>query len=130
MDVGKSIEIITKNVQNKKNRTERRYAGARWCSSVVYKFSCAGCNSVYVGETCRHISTRIREHLATDKNSHTFKHLQSSKPCKDACNDSYYEIIDSAKSYQQLKIREAFHILWDAPDLSKQVQHYNFSLAF
>ena len=39
-------------------------------SCVVYKFTCAGYNSVYVGETCRHISTRIHEHLFTDKNSH------------------------------------------------------------
>ena len=30
-------------------------------SCVVYKFTCVGCTSVYVGETCRHISTRIRE---------------------------------------------------------------------
>ena len=36
-------------------------------SSAVYKFTCAGRNSVYVGETCRHISTRVREHLCTDK---------------------------------------------------------------
>ena len=41
--------------------------------------TCAGCNSVYVGETCRHISTRVREHLCTDKNSHVYKHLQSYK---------------------------------------------------
>ena len=56
--------------------------------SVVYRLTCAGCNSEYVGETCRHISTRICKHLGTDKNSHIFKHLQSSKLCKDACNDS------------------------------------------
>ena len=29
-------------------------------SCVVYKFTCAGCNSLYVGETCRHISNRVR----------------------------------------------------------------------
>ena len=29
-------------------------------SMVVYQFSCAGCNSRYIGETSRHISTRIR----------------------------------------------------------------------
>ena len=51
-------------------------------SLVVYKFSCAGCNSVYVGETCRHFSTRAREHLARDKNSHIYKHPNSSKTCK------------------------------------------------
>ena len=54
-------------------------------SLVVYKFSCAGCNSVYVGETCRHFSTRVREHLARDKNSHIHKHLTSSKTCKKNC---------------------------------------------
>ena len=28
-------------------------------SSVVYKFTCAGCESQYVGETSRHLATRI-----------------------------------------------------------------------
>ena len=99
-------------------------------SCVVYKFTCAGCNSVYVSETCRHISTRIHEHLFTDKNSHIYKHLQGSKACRDSCNDSCFKIIDSAKTYHQLKIKEALHILWEGPDLNKQIQHYNFSLTF
>ena len=30
---------------------------------VVYKFACAGCNACYVGETTRHFSTRVCEHL-------------------------------------------------------------------
>ena len=85
---------------------------------------------MYVGETCRQISTRIHEHLFTDKNSHIYKHLQGSKACRDSCNDSCFKIIDSAKTYHQLKIKEALHILWEGPDLNKQVQHYNFSLTF
>ena len=36
-------------------------------SNVVYKFNCARCNSCYIGETTTHISTRINEHLKTDK---------------------------------------------------------------
>ncbi|XP_065647894.1 uncharacterized protein LOC136077140 [Hydra vulgaris] len=32
-------------------------------SNVVYKFSCAGCNASYIGETSRHLTTRINEHL-------------------------------------------------------------------
>ena len=36
-------------------------------SRVVYKFLCAGCNASYIGETSRHLSTRVREHLI-----HTF----------------------------------------------------------
>ena len=38
-------------------------AGLR--SRVIYKFSCAGCSTCYVGETNRHFATRIREHTAT-----------------------------------------------------------------
>ena len=85
------------------------------CSCVVYKFTCAGCDSVYVGEMCRHISTRIRENLFTDKNSHIFKHLKSSKACKDSCSDSCFKIIDSAKTYNQLKIKEALHFCGRVP---------------
>ena len=99
-------------------------------SCVVYKFTCAECNSVYVGETSRHISTRVREHLFSDKNSHIFKHLQSSDACKNACNETCFKVIDSARTHYQLKIKEALHIMWEGPSLNKQVQHYNFSLAF
>jgi len=45
-------------------------------SRVVYKFSCAGRNACYIGETSRHLSMRIREHLSRDKNSHIFQLLQ------------------------------------------------------
>ena len=51
-------------------------AGLR--SRVIYKFSCAGCSTCYVGETNRHFATRIREQLPSDKNSHIFKHLRGS----------------------------------------------------
>ena len=36
-------------------------------SNVIYKFCCAGCNACYIGETTTHISTRIQEHLRSDK---------------------------------------------------------------
>ena len=97
------------------------------------KFICAECNSVYVGETSRHISTRVHEHLFSNKNSHVFKHLQSSDACKNACSETYRlidEVIDSARTHYQLKIKEAPHIMWEGPSLNKQVLHYNFSLAF
>ena len=68
-------------------------------SYVVYKFTCAECNSVYVGETSRHISTRFREHLFSDKNSHIFKHLQGSDACKNACNETCFKVIDSARTH-------------------------------
>lgn len=33
-------------------------------SNVIYKFNCEQCNCSYIGETSRHLSTRIREHIA------------------------------------------------------------------
>ena len=44
-------------------------------SMVVYQFTCAGCD---IGETSRHLATRVKEHLSIDKNSHVFKHLNGS----------------------------------------------------
>ena len=38
-------------------------------SMVVYQFTCAGCNSCYIGETGRHFSTRrVKEHTVSEKN--------------------------------------------------------------
>ena len=41
-------------------------------SRVVYKFTSAGCNACYVGETVRHFSTRVKEHLANNGAYHNF----------------------------------------------------------
>ena len=43
-------------------------------SRVIYKFTCACCNACYIGETGHHFSTRVREHLSSDKSLHIFKH--------------------------------------------------------
>lgn len=55
-------------------------------SYLVYKFTCAGYNSVQSGEATRHLSTRVSEHLFPDKSLHIFKHLISSNSCRDVCN--------------------------------------------
>ena len=77
----------------------------------VYKCTGAGCNSVYVGETCRHISTQIGEHRGADKKSHIFRHLQSSKPCIDDCNDNCFLITDTAKSHYNVKVMGSYACL-------------------
>ena len=77
-----------------------------------------------------HLTTRVREHLCTNKNSHIFKHLKNSASCKDVCNESCFKVLDTAKTYHNLRIKEALHITWERPDLNKQLQHYNVSLTF
>ena len=46
-------------------------------SHVVYKFSCPGCQSSYIGKTDRTLLTRAREHAVTDKESVIYKHLRT-----------------------------------------------------
>ena len=43
-------------------------------SHVVYKFSCPGCQSSYIGKTDRTLLIRTREHAVTDKESAIYKH--------------------------------------------------------
>ena len=99
-------------------------------SNVKYKFIFAEYNSAYAAETSRHLPTRARGHLSTDRNSNIFKHQMSSDKCEKACNDSYFTLFDSANTYHHLKIEEALHIMWKNTILSKQVQHFDDLLSF
>ena len=51
-------------------------------SFVAYEFLCPGCNACYIGEKIRHLSTRIKEHLETNKKSHIFAHLVNNETYK------------------------------------------------
>ena len=92
-----------------------RIGGLRSC--VVYKFACAGCNACYVGKTTRHFSTRVREHLVSDRASHVLKHLQNSEHCcaLHVCSADCFHILDHAPTSFQLKIKEAIHIQREKP---------------
>ena len=97
-------------------------------SFVVYKFVCPGCNACYIGETTRHLSTRIKEHLETDKKSHIFAHLVNNETCKALSTENCFEIIDSASFPFRLKLKEAMHIIWKKPSLNKQQKHVSISI--
>ena len=87
-------------------------------SFVVYRFTCSGCNASYIGETTRHLSTRIKEHLEIDSKSHIFKHLNINRNCEELGDTASFEIIDSATSSYRLKLKEAMHITWEKPSLN------------
>ena len=97
-------------------------------SFVVYKFVCPGCNACYIGETTRHLSTRIKEHLEMDKKFHTFAHLVNNETCKALNTENCFEIIDSAATPFRLKLKEAMHIIWKKPSLNKQQKHVSISI--
>ena len=98
-------------------------------SRVVYKFVCAGCGSSYIGETCRHLKTRAKEHFGADMSSHINEHLQRSNHCYAECSfNKCFSVIDQAQSGKELKIRESLHINWVKPALNKQLAHTRLSL--
>ena len=102
---------------------------SKYHSHVIYKFTCSSCNAVYIGETARHLETRVNEHLKTDKQSAIYKHLQSSADCKQHNNFSSFVILDRGQSKYNLKIKEGLHILWEKPSLNKQVKCVKISIA-
>ena len=75
---------------------------------VVYKFVCPGCNACYIDETTHHLSTRIKEHLETDKKSHIFAHLVNNETCKTLSTENCCEIIDSASTPFRLKLKKSY----------------------
>ena len=87
-------------------------------SFLVYKFTCASCSFSYVGETCHHFKTRIKEHIKKDNKSHIFKHLHSTATCYDSYNYLCFKIIDKGNSKFDLKFKEALHINWRKPNLN------------
>ena len=89
----------------------------------------AGCNACYVGETTRHFSTRVREHIFSDRTSHIFKHLQNSEHCRTWCTTDCFSILDHAPTTIQPKIKEAIHIQWEKPTLNHQLYHVNLKLS-
>ena len=98
-------------------------------SFVVYKFTCAGCQSGYIGEAKRHLPTRIKEHLQTDTRSHILQHLNENLNCRDLCDDSCIIIIDHTSSSFRLKLKEALHITWLKPVLNKQKNHVSITIS-
>ena len=89
-------------------------------SFVVYKFVCPGYNACYIGETTRHLSTGIKEHLVRDKKSHIFVHLLNNETCQALSTENCFEIIDSTATPFRSKLKEAMHIIWKKPSLNKQ----------
>ena len=84
---------------------------------------------ILIGETTRHVSTRISEHLSHDKNSHIYKHIMASTKCKALANVDSFVILDHASTQWQLKIKEGLHIHWESPTLNKQLRHVTFKMA-
>ena len=97
-------------------------------SNVIYKFQCASCNACYIGETTRHLTSRIEEHLKKDKESHIYKHIHEKVDCFHKSDSDCFSILDTASTKFQLKLKEGMYIGWENPELNKQVKYVSSTL--
>jgi len=91
-------------------------------SNVVYKIDCNSCDRSYIGETERHLATRIAEHKRAvkveDANYATFIH---SKETGHKMNFDKPKILGAGKSYRHRLLPEAAHISSNKSSLNQNV---------
>ena len=87
-------------------------------SDLVYKFTCNGCNATYIGETSRHLCTRVQEHSRKKGSSHIIEHR---KVCKADTNISDFKILHkNFGSYWERILCEALVIKDQSPSINIQ----------
>ena len=77
-------------------------------SKVAYKLTCSGCNSTYVGQTVRHLATRIDEYRK--RVSPIGQHLLECNKEVGGSAELKSEIIDQTANTHKLLTLEALHI--------------------
>ena len=56
------------------------------------------------------------------------RQLQKYLKNRQSCSTDCFEILDSAATKFQFKLKEAMHINWEKPNLNQQVHHVNLTL--
>ena len=93
-------------------------------SGVVYKITCPRCNSCYVGQTRRHLITRIKEHVR--KNAPVSIHMTS---CQHTLTMDDVTILKaSSRSTRHLMTLEALFINQLKPRLNTKDEHRSRTL--
>ena len=83
-------------------------------SRVVYQIRCPSCDACYVGQTCRHLITRIKEHASS---SPVGSHFDQ---CNVKLSIENVSILTTARTITQLLILEALSIKAIKPNLNRK----------
>ncbi|XP_071578891.1 uncharacterized protein [Temnothorax nylanderi] len=81
------------------------------CTGVVYKLECSGCSACYIGQTKRHLETRIKEHCA-DINKRPNQHSVVSKHRLDFDHNFKWQDVKILHKEPNLKKREIAEMLF------------------
>ena len=88
-------------------------------SGIVYKITCPGCTACYVGETTRHLQSRIKEHIL--RPGPMKQHLSH---CNVTIADENIDILQSsARGEGYLLILEALHIRELRPSINTKDEY-------
>ena len=98
-------------------------------TDVVYKIECANCDSTYIGQTKRHLETRIKEHRNNIKKDTTMHSVVS---LHRTCNDHEFRwdspvILHQEKQTRKREIAEMFYIKRQRKSINLQKDTENFS---
>ena len=80
-------------------------------------------NPCYICETCRHVKTRIDEHVKKHKKSNIYKYLHNNEDYFSSFNSDFFSVLDYAPTQFQIKIKKGMYINWEKPNLNKQLNH-------
>ena len=84
--------------------------------NVVYQITCNKCFKKYIGSTIRDLHTRVAEHF-NNVNSSVKKHMMS---CNCTAVDTSVKILDHERRKGSLRIREAFFINKEKPEINSK----------
>ena len=88
---------------------------------AVYQWSCTdpACKSSYIGETCRSLRERVKEHSKEGTNSAMYQHcITKGRPLPKV---DQFKVIDQGKSQITREAKEAIHIRKSDPELNRNV---------
>ena len=87
-------------------------------SNVDYEILCPRCQSSYVGQTTRHLATRLHEHSRVT--SPVGEHIDA---CGVILEDCEVRIIDTSRDSAKLLTLEALHINQKRPKVNRKEEY-------
>ena len=84
----------------------------------MYQIDSPGCNASYVGQTCRHLTTRLMEHR--EANASVGSH---SRECALSADDINAKVFDVSPDRSKLLTLEALHIAMKNPALNNREEY-------
>ena len=111
-----STTFKSKNFLSTKSRTPLSVQ-----ANVVYKFQCHGCKHQYIGETYRHLKTRISEHTQSSRTSKVLDHIKScTRRSNTAVDDEFGVLMNNFDTSLERLLCESLMIKCHNPEINVQ----------